>query len=175
MANRYPYALAHGLQQAFAGPAPRRFSRTRRVYAGHGEGEGGAFYPDYGILLGELVQQWFEEALGVRYGELAALHRVALPPVRLECDFVAASRPGESLRFELTLVRIGNRSLDLLVRCLGREEDERARIRLVLVFVGLPGHKPVAVPPAVLRALKRWAHAGEERHQPREEAAPMLD
>ncbi|WP_369373693.1 acyl-CoA thioesterase [Streptomyces sp. cg36] len=133
------------------------FVRRKRVWFHHCDPAGIVFYPQYLLLVNEVLQDWFETGLEVGYAGLFAERRVGIPTVRLECDFIAPSRLGDDLDITLTVARIGKSSFELRYECAGTEPDDvRVRIRAVLVTTSLDGHGTIPIPQDIRTAMERY-------------------
>jgi 4-hydroxybenzoyl-CoA thioesterase len=139
-----------------APPVAEAFSARRRVRFADCDPAGIVFFPQYFVLLNGVVEQWFDEGLGVPYAALIGERRTGLPTVRLEADFTAVSRHGDDLVFGIAIERLGRSSLALQhhVAC---GDALRLRARQVLVCTDLHTHRPQALPDDLRRALS--AHA----------------
>jgi 4-hydroxybenzoyl-CoA thioesterase len=136
------------------------FSQRHTVRFSHCDPAGIVFFPQYFVLLNGVVEDWFTQGLGVDYATLIGERRVGLPTVSLQCDFVAPSRMGEQITFNLSVARIGRRSINLDITCAGPDGDDdtrlRMRMRQVLVTTSLATHQSMDIPPDVRSALARW-------------------
>ncbi len=114
------------------------------------------FYPQYFVLFQELVEDWFAEGLGIDYAEFIGVHRVGLPMAKIECEFLAPSRMGDTLSLDLAVERIGTTSIVLGVR--GSVGDQpKVRATLHLVHVSLASLRPVPVPPELRAGMMRFS------------------
>ncbi len=139
-------------------PAAATFVRERVVRFSDCDPAGIVFYPQYFVMFNALVEDWVTDALGVSYAELIGPRRVGLPTVRLEVDFRAVSRHGDTVRLALQVERLGSKSLTLQVACRGGPDDElRVQLRQVLVTTSLQTHRAVDMPPDLRAGLLRWA------------------
>ncbi len=113
------------------------------------------FFPQYFVMLNNLVEDWFTQGLGIHYATLIGTRRIGLPTVSLQSEFVAPSRMGEPLDFELQVTRIGQKSFSLNV--VGRGAAElRLRLKQVLVTTALDGDHAIDIPLDVRAALARY-------------------
>jgi 4-hydroxybenzoyl-CoA thioesterase len=101
---------------------PRSFESERRVRFGHCDPAGIVFFPQYLVMLNELVEDWFDRGLGISYAAFIGERRLGLPTVRLECDFTAVSRLGDLLTQRLSVQRAGRSSLALSIELHGAGE-----------------------------------------------------
>jgi 4-hydroxybenzoyl-CoA thioesterase len=122
-----------------------RFEREVLVRFSHCDPAGIVFYPQYFILFNALVEDWFNEALGVDYAAFIRERRVGLPTVKITCEFLRPSWIGERLTMGLTVAKLGNRSLVLSIDCRAGEE-ERLRTEQVLVTTSLDTHRSIEIP-----------------------------
>ncbi|CAM5787775.1 thioesterase family protein [Castellaniella caeni] len=122
----------------------------------HCDPAGIVFFPQYLVLFNHLVEDWFTQGLGVSYADMLGPRRIGLPIVRLECDFRAIARMGETLDFGLAVARVGGKSLSLSLDACG-DGVLRVASRQVLVFTDLDTHQAIAMPPDVRAALAAWA------------------
>src|SRR5436190_9981791 len=100
------------------------FQAQRRIRFSDCDPAGIVFYPQYFVMFNGLVEDWVSDALGIGYHRLVAERRVGLPTVRLEADFKAVSRLGDSVTLSLDVERLGQRSLTLALRCTGQGDDD---------------------------------------------------
>lgn len=139
-----------------------RFHKERLIRFSHCDPAGIVFFPQYFVMFNELVEDWFNEALGISYADLLGPRRVGLPTVALDTEFRVISRQGDKVQLGLTLERIGRRSLTLELDCRGPGGEMRVAARQTLVSTDLDTHRATALPPDVLAALQRYN--GEAAH-----------
>jgi len=131
------------------------FRRERLIRFSDCDPAGIVFYPQYFVMFNGLVEDWVSEGLGVGYAALVIDRRIGLPTVRLEADFTAVSRMGDTVALELAVERLGTRSLTLALRCVGVEGDVRMRMRQIIVLTSLENHRAIAIPEDLRRAIAR--------------------
>jgi 4-hydroxybenzoyl-CoA thioesterase len=134
------------------------FTRDYRIRFSHCDPAGIVFFPQYLVLFNQLVEDWFTDGLGIAYADLLGPRRIGLPIVRLECDFRAISRMGDTVAFGLAVERIGGRSLTLALEARG-SDALRVSSRQVLVFTSLDTHQAVSLPADVRAALSALSFA----------------
>ncbi len=83
----------------------RPFESLKLIRFHHCDPAGIVFYPQYFVLMNELVEDWFNEGLGVDFARFHAEGRHGIPMAHLECDFLAPSTVGETLAFRLSVRR----------------------------------------------------------------------
>ena len=136
--------------------AARRFVRSVPIRFAHCDPAGIIFFPQYLVLFNGLVEDWFNEGLGVSYAAMLAEQRTGLPIVHLECDFRAITRMGETVDLGLMVSRLGSRSIALDMECRGTDGVLRVSARKVLVFTSLDTHEAIAAPAHIRAAIERW-------------------
>jgi 4-hydroxybenzoyl-CoA thioesterase len=116
------------------------------------------FFPRYLEMLNTFVEQWFDEGLKIPYADLIGVRRAGLPTVRLEVDFTAISRHGETLMQRLAVEKLGRSSLTVRHELLGGGEL-RLRARQVLVCTSLVTHKAQPLPEDIRQAIEPYVAA----------------
>lgn len=126
------------------------FEREQTVRFGHCDPAGIVFYPRYFEMLNELVEDWFEQGLGLPFAQLIAQRRLGMPTARLDTRFVRVSRLGDRLRQRLRVRRVGGSSLALAIAFDG-DDGTRVEFDQLLVCTSLDTHRSHPLP-ADLRA-----------------------
>ena len=129
----------------------------------HCDMAGIVFYPRYLEIFNDRVEDWFREGLGFGFPEMHAVHRMGIPTVRLEVDFVAPSRVGDVLESVLTVREMRRTSMTLSIELCGPDGVARVRGKVVLVFLDLESRRPIVIPD--------WLRPRIERFLVRQEAA----
>jgi 4-hydroxybenzoyl-CoA thioesterase len=132
-----------------------RYEREQRVRFSHCDPAGIVFFPQYLVMLNELVEDWFDRGLRIPYAQVIGERRLGLPTVRLECDFTAPSRMGESLVQRLAVRHVGRSSLVLALEMEGGGVP-RLAARQVLVCTSLATQRPQPLPDDVRGAVARY-------------------
>lgn len=139
--------------------ASRRFVVQVPIRFAHCDPAGIIFFPQYLVLFNGLVEDWFNQALGLSYADMLQIDKVGLPIVHLECDFRAITRMGEQVNLGLSVTQLGNRSLTLAVDCTGPDGQLRVAAQKVLVFTSLQTHQAISAPASIRSAMERWLNA----------------
>jgi 4-hydroxybenzoyl-CoA thioesterase len=136
------------------------FVISRTIQFHHCDPAGIVFYPQYLVMVNEVLQSWFEDGLGVNYAELFLSRRIGIPTVRLECDFVAPSRVGDAVELAVRLHEVRNRSFELRFTCRDRDGGgDRVRIRAVLVCTSMDDHRAIPIPADIRAGMAHWTAA----------------
>jgi 4-hydroxybenzoyl-CoA thioesterase len=110
------------------------FETERKILFQHCDPAGIVFYPRYFELMNSVVEEWFEDEIGVSFAEIHGVRGAAVPAVHIDVDFQAASRLGDRLTFSLTVERLGGASAALKIAARAAEEP-RLSATLVIAHV----------------------------------------
>ena len=132
-------------------PAP--FVRTRLVRFSDCDPAGIIFYPQYFVIFNGLVEDWFNEGLGIGYARAITERRLGWPTIHLGVEFNAVSRMGEEVDLSLEVEHLGTRSLILRLRCTGHDGVVRMTARQVLVAMSVDTYASVDIPPDIRAAI----------------------
>jgi len=111
-----------------------QFQRNHKVRFSQTDYAGIMFYPRYFEMLNAVVEDWFDEALGVSFSTLLDKHQLGSPLAGIDTQFMLPCRLGEILNFELDVKRVGASSvtLDVIARC-GSESRMQSTLTHVCV------------------------------------------
>jgi len=121
------------------------FESQKLVRFQHCDPAGIVFYPQYFVLLHELIEDWFNDGLRVNYADLIAVRKLGVPTVRMEVDFVAPSKIGDTLQMRLVVKRIGTSSIALSLAAFAGKAL-RVRVQQTIVLFSLERRESVAIP-----------------------------
>ncbi len=120
--------------------APVRFTHT--------DPAGFVFYPRFFEMFQALVEDWFNEGIGVDYSKLILEDGIGWPTAHTECDFKKPCKLGEKIDFSLDVVKLGQTSLT--VRFVGRVNGEQRLVaQSVLVAIELTDGRPIPIQSAL--------------------------
>ena len=131
------------------------FERPLRIRFAHCDPAGIVFFPQYLVMINNLVEDWVSEALGVPYAELLGKRRTGMPTVSLQCEFTAISHMGDDVLLGLSVERVGGKSITLQIGCRCGDE-QRMVVRQVLVFTSLDTHRAIDIPSDLRGAIDRF-------------------
>lgn len=141
--------------------APNLFRKIRKVRFSHCDPAGIVFFPRYLAQLNDLIEDWFNEALEIDYANFISVRNLGLPTVKLDCEFVSPGALGTDIEWQLSIERIGNSSLALLVQGFGNGAP-RFRLRTVLVCTAGHSGGALALPDDLRAALLRFRGPQDE-------------
>ncbi|HEY7725196.1 MAG TPA: thioesterase family protein [Anaeromyxobacteraceae bacterium] len=131
------------------------FQRDKLLRFHHCDPAGIVFYPQILVLLNELVEDWFDEGLGLSFTRLIGERRLGAPVAHLECDFLSPMRMGDRLQLELRVQRVGRSSLTLAVAG-GIGERPALRATLVVVLQSLETRRAEPIPADLRGRIERF-------------------
>lgn len=135
---------------------PPVFSRDRLIRFSDCDPAGIVFYPQYFVMFNGLVEDWFNEGLSLGYQRTVIERRIGLPTVHLEADFKVVSAMGDWVTLSLDVERLGDSSLTLQLRCVGRDDASlRMTMRQVIVTTSLDTHRAMEIPADMRAAISQ--------------------
>jgi 4-hydroxybenzoyl-CoA thioesterase len=114
----------------------KAFSKDIKIRFEHCDPAGIVFYPHYFEMFNQMVEDWFDELIGINFQTMHQEWKLGVPLVHNETDFLGASRIGDILQFTLKLTRIGRKSITFLIEA-SKEDHVRVKTTLVLACVSL--------------------------------------
>ena len=121
----------------------------------HCDPAGIVFYPQYFVLFNELVEDWFNQGLGIDFARLHVEDGLGIPMGSIECKFLSPSKVGEMLRLSLSINRIGRSSLEMNVT--GKSGDQvRVQATLTVVLASLKTVRSMPFPDDMRTRLERY-------------------
>jgi 4-hydroxybenzoyl-CoA thioesterase len=121
----------------------------------HCDPAGIVFYPQYFVLFHELVEDWFNDGLGINYARFNTEQRLGVPMAHVDCDYLAPSKIGEHLSLALSVRRIGRTSLTLSIEG-SADGAPRVRATLVVVLASMDTHRPVPFSDDLRATMERF-------------------
>ena len=119
---------------------------------------GVAYYPTLLDHCHAAFEEFFEGALGRPYPQVLARHRLGFPTVHLEADFREPLRYGDLLAFEVSVARIGKRSVVFRYRAFSSRGRGRPAFEVLgtTACVDMRRFKSASVPAWLKARLKRY-------------------
>lgn len=110
----------------------------------HCDPAGIVFYPQYFVLFNELVEDWFNQALGVDFADFHVNQHLGVPMGSIECRFVSPSKVGEMMRLSLRVEHIGTSSMRFAVQA-ATGSQLRVQATLTVVLASMKTHRAVPI------------------------------
>lgn len=135
------------------------FEKKQLIRFHHCDPAGIVFYPQYLVIFDELIEDWFNEGLGIDFAQFHARERVGIPAARLECDFLAPSKIGDMLTLRLEVLHLGNASLKLGIEghCQGQTRIRCIQVRVVAALDKL---RSLPIPDDLRQRMARYRAPG---------------
>lgn len=133
------------------------YNRLISVEFNHCDPAGIVFYPRYFEMTNSVVENFFREVLAFPFARLHGEGR-AVPTVRIEIDFAAPSRLGDTLAFALDVASLGRTSVTFRIAASVAGEP-RLQGLFTLVWLDRQG-RPDPWPAAMRSTLSQHLIAG---------------
>lgn len=117
----------------------------RKVRFQHCDPAAIVFFPRYFEMINSVVEDWFEEVVGVSFNKMHTELRTGVPTANINTDFTAPSRLGDSLVFKLQPLKVGGASLTLEVSAWCGDQL-RLRSQSTLVYIDMNSGRPLPWP-----------------------------
>lgn len=138
----------------------RIFKTDRELRFGDCDISGTAYFPSYLDILNG-VNEEFWTFIGYPWHKIIWKERWGTPTVHLSCDFSKPSFFGETLSFELGVLKVGRSSMTIRHR-ISRGGEIRWSSMQVLAASDLDKHTSIQWPEAVRETLLEWLTTEEE-------------
>ncbi len=113
------------------------------------------YFPDFFDLAHSTMEDWLREGVGCALPDLIRQRRIGTPTVNIQCDFIKPVRMGETLRYELRVLKLGGASVQL--RYTGTKGGaECLRISQTIVFMNLDTQTAVSIPEDLRPRIERF-------------------
>ena len=121
------------------------FLHDQLIRFSHCDPAGIVYFPRFFDLAHGTMEDWFSQGLGQPLPDLIRDRRIGTPTVTIQCDFSKPLRMGDTLRFELRVLRAGNASVRLAYS--GKKEGvEHLKLEQTIAFMALDAGGAVAIP-----------------------------
>jgi 4-hydroxybenzoyl-CoA thioesterase len=121
------------------------FRHDQLVRFSHCDPAGIVYYPAFLDLAHATKEDWFTQGLGYSHFDLIRARGIGTPTVNLQCDFFSTVQMGDTLRFEMRMVKVGASSVQY--ELLGKVGATQClRILQTVVFMDLAARKAVPIP-----------------------------
>ncbi len=125
------------MNKIFVHDQPIRFS--------HCDPAGIVYFPRFFDLAHATMEDWFSVGLGQPLPDLIRDRRIGTPTVSVQCEFVKPLRMGDTLRFELRVLKAGNASVQLAYS--GKKDGvEHLRMAQTIAFMALDSGSATSIP-----------------------------
>ncbi|MBD8473193.1 acyl-CoA thioesterase [Pseudomonas sp. CFBP 8770] len=134
--------------------ASNKFEKSHKIRFAECDPAGIVFYPQYFVMFNNLLEAWVDDLLpGVGFAGYIGKLKFGMPSVRIEADFKSVSKMGDQVVLTLEVLRLGSKSITLLLQCVSPDGEVRVSVTQVLVTTSLVTHKAIEVPDVIRQAL----------------------
>jgi len=109
----------------------------------HCDPAGIVYYPEFFNLQHAVMEDWFREGVGRALPEMIRNDRIGTPTVNIQCDFTKPLMIGDTLHWEVRVLRVGRASVQLAYTGM-KNGAEHLKIVQTIAFMHLD--KQIAVP-----------------------------
>ena len=121
------------------------FVHDQLIRFSHCDPAGIVYFPEFFDLAHATMEDWFRDGLGQPLPDLIRNRRIGTPTVSIQCDFVKPLRMGDTLRFELRVLKAGNASVRLAYS--GTKDGvEHLRMTQTIAFMALDAGTATPIP-----------------------------
>ena len=137
------------------------FRLSRIVEFNHCDPAGIVFYPRYFEMISATIERFFADRLDFGWHDLGLADGIGTPMGNINIDFINPSRLGETLDFELSVLRRGRSSVtvQVLCRCGG---EVRFTCEATLVYANLPDRTSLPWPDPIRATMARYQHSNDK-------------
>lgn len=140
---------------------PKAFCLNQIIRFFHCDPAGIVYYPNYFDMIQSLMEDWFTQSLRIDYADYISNRRLGLPTVKIECEFMAPSKIGETITLVPHVTKIGRSSLALRIDALAGEQL-RLRAHIVVVTTSLENNRAIPIPPDLREKLVDYQQQTQE-------------
>ena len=138
------------------------YEQEHRIRFSECDPAGIVFYPQYFVMFNDLMEAWIDSMTPEGFHNMIASKRVGMPSVHIEAEFKSISRMGDDVVMSLGVERIGNSSLRLLLRCIGKDGVLRMQVRQTVVTTSLETHLGIPIPDFLRNPMQEYVIAQPE-------------
>ena len=121
------------------------FVHDQLIRFAHCDPAGIVYFPRFFDLAHSTMEDWFSAGLQQPLPDLIRDRRIGTPTVSVQCEFVKPLRMGDTLRFEMRVLKAGNASLQLAYT--GKKDGvEHLRMVQTIAFMALDGGSATPIP-----------------------------
>jgi len=138
------------------------FTHDQQVRFSHCDPAGIVYFPEFFDMSHAALEDWFTHGLGHAHAEMITERRVGTPTVRIHCDFYKPFRIGDTLHFEIRVLKMGRSSLTLHYS--GKKDGvEHLAITQTVCFLDLDTGHAIPIPEDFRQGIAEYldeAYAG---------------
>lgn len=104
------------------------------------------YYPQYWDLCHRFFEESWQEIIGINYPTLIKTHKIGLPAVHTECDFLAPLTYGDVVHCTLWIEEVGNTSVTWRYEYKNQQGKLVWTATVITVCLNLDGYEKITIP-----------------------------
>lgn len=132
------------------------YTSEHRIRFSECDPAGIVFYPQYFVLFNDLLEQWVDSLLPEGFHGVIAQRKVGMPTVSLQADFRSISQMGDDVVLSIGVKKLGSRSIQLQLQCIGKDGILRMEVQQVIVTTSLVTHQAIEIPEDLRTAMQSF-------------------
>jgi len=121
------------------------FVHEQLIRFSHCDPAGIVYFPRFFDLAHATMEDWFAQSLSQPLPDLIRDRRIGTPTVSVQCEFGKPLRMGDTLRFELSVRKLGNASVQLAYS--GKKNTvEHLKMTQTIAFMSLDSASAIPIP-----------------------------
>ncbi|MEO8156668.1 MAG: thioesterase family protein [Betaproteobacteria bacterium] len=134
------------------------FSVQYPIRFSHCDPAGQVYFPRFFDLLHDAMEDWFNTGLQQRFADFLMQQQLGTPTVSTHCDFLSPARFGDTLAIEVSILRLGNSSIELLFNA-SVEDRVCFRCRHTICIFSKETLKAVQIPESLRTRMQEYVVA----------------
>jgi acyl-CoA thioesterase FadM len=131
------------------------WTTTVKIRFAHCDPAGIVYFAAHFDILNAVVEDWFEEGLGLDYHDIVGRRRVGLGYAHASADFRLPARMGDRLVYAVAVERVGNKSIPLIATA-RKDDAEVLTAKLTIVVTDLDRHVSIPIPDDIRAAVTAY-------------------
>ena len=137
-----------------------RFISTRIVRFGECDPAGVVYYPVFFHWFHELMEEWFEQELGMSYAQ--CVQSCGFPAKETKAEFFRPCALGEEIQLVLFLSSLSSRAMRIEIEVLDHKDRQKAKGHVVCVCIGVQKEgfhfAPMEIPQKLRQNMTKFVH-----------------
>ena len=131
------------------------FVHDQLIRFSHCDPAGIVYFPRFFDLAHATMEDWFCVGLGQPLPDLIRDRRIGTPTVSVQCEFAKPLRMGDTLRFELCVLKLGNASVQLAYS--GKKDGvEHLKMVQTIAFMALDAGSATPIPSDLRARIEQY-------------------
>jgi 4-hydroxybenzoyl-CoA thioesterase len=131
------------------------FVHDQLIRFSHCDPAGIVYFPRFFDLAHATMEDWFSTGLGQPLPELIRERRIGTPTVSVQCEFAKPLRMGDTLRFELRVLKLGNASVQLAYSG-NKDGVEHLKMVQTIAFMALERGSAIPIPDDLRARIEQY-------------------